>query len=230
MSGSIPHQGGWWQVINKLDMEGCMPITYPQCSCCHDSVLWVVVAVLQSAICWHLQAGDIYPSTKCTWSCRHSLPLHIIWSLHLSSVDAPVDIHGRRHSFPLIHPREVLLAWHWVITRPLSSCGIVSLSLHLGVGLTGVVLVHLSHAWQTPTHKGTPVSDAMRRSQLWCRICDCPCWSVTSYEAMSVVIWCTTSWGSSSYLSLIFLFPWKVSAFTKTRSPGFRSTVPIFWS
>ena len=72
------------------------------------------------------------------WSCRFPCPLHITWSLHLSSVDAPVDVHGRSHSFPLIHPREVFLAWHWVDIRPPSSCCVVLLSLPLGVGLTGV--------------------------------------------------------------------------------------------
>ena len=204
-------------------------ITYLQWSCCHDSVPWVVVAVVQSAIWWHLQAGDIYLSAKCMWSCRHPLPLHITWSLHPSLVDAS-HIHGRSHSFMLIHPREDFLAWCWVIARPLSSHGVFSLSLPLGVGFTGVGLVHLSHAWWTCTHKGAPVSDVMRRSQLWCRTCDCPHWSYTLYKGTSVMIWCTTSWGSSSHQSLIFLFPWKASAFTKTRSPGFRFMAPIFWS
>ena len=212
LSGSIPCQGRWWWVVKKLDTEGYIPIAYSQWSCCHDSVLWVVMAVIQSTVWWHLQA-NIYLSTKHTWSCRHPLPLHINWSFHLSSVDAPVDVHRRSCSFPLIHPREVLLAWCWVIARPLSSCGIYSLSVPLGVGLTGVGLVHLSLAWQTPTHRGTPVSD-MTRSQLQYRMCDHPGWPVTSYEGMSVAIWCTTSWGSSSHLSLIFLFPWKASAFT----------------
>ena len=93
---------------------------------------------------------DVYPSTKHTWSCMQPLPLHITWSLHPSSVDASADVHGKSCSFPLIHPREVFLTWWWVITRPLSSCAIVSLSIPLGVGLTGVGLVHLSNAWQTP--------------------------------------------------------------------------------
>ena len=35
---------------------------------------------------------------------------------------------------------------------------------------------------------------------------------------------------SSSYLSLIFLFPFQASAFTSTRSPGFKFTAPIFLS
>ena len=156
LSGSILHQDRWRQVIEKLDTEGCIPVTYPQWSCCHDSVLWVVMAVVQSTISWHLQAEDIYPSTKCMWSCRHPLPLHITWSLHPSSVDALADAHRRSCSFLLIHPRKVFLAWCRVITRPLSTCGIVSLALPLGAGLTGVGLIHLSHAWQTPTHRRMP--------------------------------------------------------------------------
>ena len=43
-------------------------------------------------------------------------------------------------------------------------------------------------------------------------------------------IWHTTSQVSSSHLSLIFLFPFQASAFTSTRSPGFKFTAPIFLS
>ena len=171
------------------------------------------VHYLLASMGWHPSLHQMH-----MWSCqpflqrRHPCLLHITWNLHPSSVDAPVDVHGRSHSFPFIHPREVFLVWCWLITRPLSSCGIVSLSLPLGVGLTGVGLVHLSHTWWTPTHKEMPASDTMRRSQLWCRMHECPCWSFTLYEGTSVVIWHTTWWGLSSHLSLIFLFPWKVSA------------------
>ena len=94
----------------NLTWRGAYLLHTPQWSCCHDQVPWVVVVVIQSAIWWHLWAGDYYPSAKCMWSCRHPLPLHITWRLHLSSVDSSVDIHGRSHSILLIHPREVLLA------------------------------------------------------------------------------------------------------------------------
>ena len=120
------------------------------------------------------------------------------------------DVHRRSHSFLLIHPREVILAWCWMITRP-SSCGIVLLSLprsRLNWGL-------LSHTWQTPMHKGMPALDAMRRSLLQCRMGECLCWSFTSYKGISGVIWHTTLWGLSSHLSLILLFPWKASDLTK---------------
>ena len=192
------------------------------------------MVVIQSTI-QRLLWADVYPSTKCTWSCmpfyqwRHPCPLHINWNLHPSSVDALVDVHRRSHSFPLILPREVFLAWHWVVTRP-SSCGVVLLLLPLGVGLTGVGLVHLPHTWQTPTYKEMPVSDAMRRSQLWCRMHEYLCWSFTSYQGTSVMIWCMISWGLSSHLSLIFLFPLKPSALTRMRSPGFKPMAPFFQS
>ena len=39
------------------------------------------VCYLMASMGW-----DVYPSAKCTQSCRHPLPLHITWSLHLSSV------------------------------------------------------------------------------------------------------------------------------------------------
>ena len=57
-----------------------------------------------------------------------------------------VDAHSRSCNFPLIHPREVLLAGHWVTAQPLFSCGIILPSLPLEVGLRGLGLVHLSHA------------------------------------------------------------------------------------
>ena len=152
----------------------------------------------------------------------------LLENLHQFSVHTPVDVHGRSHSFPFIHPREAFLAWHWVIARPSSSCGIVLLSLPLGVGLTGVGLVHPSHTCWTPTHKGTPASDPMRRSQLWCRMHEFPCRFFTSYEGVSVAIWNTTSWGLSSHLSMIFLFPWKASALTRSRLPGFKPMVSVF--
>ena len=130
--------------------------TPPLWFCYHDSGLWVVVAVIWSAIWWHLWAVMPLPLPNIHNPADIAHPLHITLSLHLSSVDAPADVHGRSHSFPLIHPRVVCLVWCWVIARPLLSCDIYFLSLPLGVGLTGVGLVHLSHVWWTPTHKGMP--------------------------------------------------------------------------
>ena len=65
--------------------------------------------------------SDVIPLAKCMCSFQHLHPLHITWSLHPSLVDASVDVHGRSHNFPLIHPREVLLARHWVTAWPLGA-------------------------------------------------------------------------------------------------------------
>ena len=104
---------------------------------------------------------------------------HITCGLHLSSVDAPVNVHGRSHNFPFFHPREALLVGHWVTTLPLISCGILLSSPPAEVVLHGVGLVHLSCVWQLPIHKGMPIPDATRRSQFQWRTCDHPCWFIT---------------------------------------------------
>ena len=48
--------------------------------------------------------SDVISSAKHMWSSRCSCLLHITWSLHPSSVDTLVDVHGRSHYFLLIHP------------------------------------------------------------------------------------------------------------------------------
>ena len=148
--------------------------------------------------------SDIIPSAKHTCSFWCLQPHHVTWGLHSSSVDALADIHGRSHNFPLIHPREVLLAGHWVTMLPIFFCVVTLVSPPVEVGLHGVGLVHLSHTWWMPIHKGMPTSDMMRRSQFWWTMHDIPHWFITSYEVTSVAIWCTTSHVSSSHLSLIF--------------------------
>ena len=229
MSGGILHQVRWWLFVKKLDTEGCVPITYPQWSCCCDSVLWVIMLVIQSTIQWRLWAGDVYPSTKCTWSCRHPLPLHITWSLHPSSVDALADVHGRSHNFPLIHQGSLsglmlgdhhttILSWCILVVTPFGS------GLNWGGAGTSVPCLADTHT------QGNTSFWCNEKSQLWCRMCDCLHCSITSYKGKSVKFWCTTLWGSSSHWSLIFLFPWEASAFTKTRLPGFRSMASTFQS
>ena len=96
-----------------------------------------------------------------------------------SSVDALEDIH-RSHIFPLICPEK-------------------SASLTLGDHQTTIfswcnLTFTLFGSWLNWGGAGTSV----------------PCMADTHhtlYEGRSVTIWCTTSWGSSSLLSLIFLFP-----------------------
>ena len=165
---------------------------------CFISPMVLLLWLSSMSISWELFS---HPMASTGWDMLSLHQTHVDIHSHYmlprvftqSSVDAPVNVHRKSHSFPLIHPREVFLAWCWVITRLLSSHGMVSHGiLPLGVGLTGVGLVHLSNTWQTPTHKGMPVSDTTRRSQLQCRMHDCPHWSVTSYEGMPVVIWHTT--------------------------------------
>ena len=56
LGGSILCQGRWWQVIKELDMEGHIPVSYPQWSCYQDSVPWVIMVVVQSAVQWYLWA------------------------------------------------------------------------------------------------------------------------------------------------------------------------------
>ena len=172
-------------------MEGCVPISYPSglptaFQICEQS--WWSSSLLSTGIYGLMSVPLPNVCKPSGHSVKEAIYGHYtsLGNLHPYSVDAPVDVHGRSHSFPFIHPRGVFLAWCWVITRPLSSCCIVLLSLPLGVGLTGVGLVHLSHTWHTPTHKGTPPSDAMRRNWLQCRTCEFPCWSFTLYVGTSV--------------------------------------------
>ena len=159
--------------LGILTWKGTCPFHTPYGSCNCDSVPWVAVVVIQSAIQWALMGWrHLHPPPN---ACD-PVEIHFHYMLpevFLSSVDVVVDVHGRSHNFLLIHPREVLLALCWVIARPLSILGIFSQSLSSGVGLTGVWLVHQSCAWQTPTNKGMPVSDVMRNRLQW-RMCDCP--------------------------------------------------------
>ena len=142
-------RGCWF--IKKPDTEGYLPITPPPFWSCKP---WL--SSMSSCVSWEVHylmasiGSDVIPSAKCIWYGRCSHLLHITWSLHPSSVDALVDIHSRSHNFLLIHPREVLLPGCWVTTQPPCSHGVILLSLPLEVGLTGMGLVHLSHAWQTP--------------------------------------------------------------------------------
>ena len=122
----------------------------------------------------HSLWGSLSASINRHWCCSLCL-LHMFFLrsaaashfLRSSPVfcDAPVDIHGWSHNFPFIHPREALLVGHWVTTLPLFSCGIHFISPPTEVFLHGVGLVHLSHAWWLPLHKGMPTCDVMRRSQ-----------------------------------------------------------------
>ena len=108
---------------------------------------------------------DIYPSAKHMWSCRHPIQLQVTWSLYPSSVDALVDVHGRSHSFPLIHYREVFLAWCWVIYHKTiiflwHSFALTPLGNRLNWGGAGTSVPYLADIHT----QGNTVSDATRRS------------------------------------------------------------------
>ena len=121
-----------------------------------------------------------HPSALRTCSSRGLQPNHFTCGLHPSSVDALVDIHDPSCNFLFFHPREALLVDHQVTALPCFSCGVLSSSPPGEVVLHGVGLVHLSHVWWLPIHKGMPTSDAMRRSQFQWRTRDHPCWFITS--------------------------------------------------
>ena len=86
-----------------------------------------------------------HPSALHTCPSRGLQPKHFTWSLHLSLVDAPVDVHDSSHNFPYFNPWEAFLVGHWVTALPFCSCGIISASPPKEVVLQGVGLVHLSH-------------------------------------------------------------------------------------
>ena len=90
-------------------------------------------------------------------------------------MDALADVHGKSCNFLFIHPRQVLLVGCWLTTLPLFSCGIIFISPPMEIGLHGVGLVHLSHPWQMPIHKGMPTSDVTRRIWFQWRTHDFPC-------------------------------------------------------
>ena len=88
---------------------------------------------------------DVIPSALHMCLFQGLQPHHITCGLHSSSVDAPVDVHGRSHNFLLFHPREALLVGHWVTALPLSSCGVLFFPPLTEVVLHGVGLSHVSH-------------------------------------------------------------------------------------
>ena len=180
---SIPHQRGR-QALSFLLTQGLLTCFTPPFVmfglAYHDPVLWVVTFIMGFTICQHQWALMSFPLPYvCVPSevCSHiTLPEVFTCPQWMT----PVDVHGRSHNFPFFHPKEALLVGRWVTTLPFSSCDVLFLSPLAEVVLHGVVLVHLSHVWQLPIHKGMPISDAMRRSWFQWRTHDLPCWFVTS--------------------------------------------------
>ena len=123
---SIPHQIGR-QVFSFLLTWGYLPVSltlcfvwpclpWPSsisvCNCCGVHYLPTSMGI------------DIIPSTLHTCSFQGLQPHHFTWGLHPSSVDVPVDVHGRSCNFLFFHPREALLVGGWVTALPLFSCGV----------------------------------------------------------------------------------------------------------
>ena len=100
LSGSILNQGRWWQVVKELDMEEWISISFPQCSCYHDSVPWVVLAVIQSAIQWHLQAQTSIP---------------------LPNEHDPVHIHSH-YMLPEVFTHPQWMLWQTSMGEVIASC------------------------------------------------------------------------------------------------------------
>ena len=104
--------------------------------------------------------GDIIPSAKYMCSFWHLQPLHVTWGCHLSSMDALADIQSRSHNFPVIHPREVLLAGHWVTALPLLSLwhhpSFTSCGGKLVWGGAGTPVLYMTHTY------------AQGNANLWC--------------------------------------------------------------
>ena len=94
----------------------------------HDSVPWLVTSLLGFHYPPVSMGIDIIPSALHMCSFQSLQPNHITCGLHPSSVDTPVDVHGRSCNFPFIHPKEALLVGHQVTTLPLSSCGVLFIS------------------------------------------------------------------------------------------------------
>ena len=109
--------------------------------------------VIQSAIQWHLQAETSIPPPN---TCNQLPSIHAHYMLPGSSVDTPVDIHGRSHSFPtpqqsvpglMYDCQTIIFLWMILLSLPSGS--------RLGWGGAGTSV----QTWQTPTHKGMPASD-----------------------------------------------------------------------
>ena len=92
-----------------------------------------------------LTGSDVTPSALHTCSFQGLQPRHITCGLHLSSVDAPVDVHGRSCNFLFIHPREALLVGHWVTCLTIILLWHPFPSTSYRGSLAWVGLVHLSH-------------------------------------------------------------------------------------
>ena len=150
-------------------------------------------------------------------------PNHFTCGLCPSSVNAPVDVHDPSCNFPFIHPRETLLVGCWVTTLPSLSCGVLFPSPPKEVVLHGVGLVHLSHVWWLPIHKGMPTSDMQREEASFSGgLLTIHVGSSLHRRAHQLQFVMTPPKSLHPTWSLIFLFPFQASAFTSTEVARFQ--------
>ena len=139
-------------------------------------------------------------------------PLHIVG---IRATD------GSGHRTPPTHPSSTLLVGLRVSAPSMDSSG-ESLSTSNEVCSARVDQATFSSEIDVPAPKGMTASigAATRNSQLRCTVLTFPASSFTSYASTSSATWQTTTYSVSLYQSLTFHFPWYVSFFISTMSPG----------
>ena len=127
--GSILHQCGRLFVLHS-DMGLLTHFTPP-------ILILALSAMTQFSEWQHSSVGSLsasingyrhHPSALRTCPSGVQQSNHLTCGLHLSSVDAPVDVHDPSCNFPFFHPWEALLVGHWVSALPFCSCGIITSS------------------------------------------------------------------------------------------------------
>ena len=178
---SIPCQSGSL-ICLSLQHGSYLPISLPPflfgLACCNP-VQWVVAFLFQSTIHQHQWVSTLSLCLMYVFLPRSAAKSLYLWSSPILS-GCSSRCPQYKLQLPIFHPREALLVGCWVTTLPSFSCGVLLSSPPMEVVLHGVGLVHLSHVWWLPMHKGTPTSDATRGSWFWWRTCYHPCWFITS--------------------------------------------------
>ena len=132
---------------------------------------------------------------------------------------------------PPTHPSGTLLVGLRVSAPSTDPSG-ESLSTSNEVSSTRVDQAVFSSESGAPTPKGltSPIGVATRNSQLRCTVLTLPVSSFTSYAGMPSATWWTTTYSVSLHQSLTFHFPWYMSLFISTTSPGTNCAVLVVLS
>ena len=135
---------------------------------------------------------------------------------------------GSSRRTPATHPSSNLLVGLRVSAPSTDSSGKL-FSTPNEVCSTQVDLTMFSSEIDAPTPKGVTASFgvATRNSRLQCTVLTFPASSFTSYAGMPSAPWQTTTYSVSLHQSLTFHFPWYVSFFIRTTSPGTNCTVLV---